>query len=179
MFRSTFLTVAALIFVGYGASSFLATKVAQPRPQQSDADAAASAPAPAESVAPRSGGYGEMQIAQDRSGNYLTEAEIDGHLIRMVVDTGATYVCLTNEDASAIGIRPDPMDYRYRTMTANGTGVAAKVRIASLRLGQMEVNNVEAFVMPPSVLRMSLLGMSALNQLGKVEISGGTLVLRQ
>jgi aspartyl protease family protein len=115
----------------------------------------------------------------DRSGNYRTDVEIDGHFIQMMVDTGATYVSLTDADANAVGLRPPPSDYTYRTMTANGMGVAAKVRIAELRIGPMQIDNIEAFVMPPGVLGTSLLGMSALRRLGSVEISSGQLVLRQ
>ena len=51
-------------------------------------------------------------------------------------------------------------------------------RINTLRLGDMEFYNVDAFVMPASP-GTSLLGMSALSQLSKVEISDGRLVLRQ
>jgi aspartyl protease family protein len=177
MFRSTFFSVVALIVVSFLASSFLSGRVAQ-RPQvQTDPVATAPASPPPSS---RSGsGDIQMAIAPDRSGNYLTDADIDGHLIRMIVDTGATFVCLTDADASAIGIRPAPADYRYRTATANGVGIAAKVQISRLRLGQMEVYDVEAFVMPPGALGVSLLGMSALRRLGSVEISGGQLLLRQ
>ncbi|HEY5226121.1 MAG TPA: TIGR02281 family clan AA aspartic protease, partial [Methylovirgula sp.] len=124
-------------------------------------------------------GDAQIAIAADRSGNYRTDVEIDGHFIHMVVDTGATYVSLTNVDANAVGLRPRPSDYTYRTMTANGMGVAAKVRIAQLRIGPMQIDNVEAFVMPPGVLGTSLLGMSALRRLGSVEISSGQLRLRQ
>lgn len=127
---------------------------------------------------PVASGWEQIAIAPDRSGNYLTDVEIDGRFIHMVVDTGATYVSLTNADAAAVGLRPAPADYIYKTMTANGTGVAAKVRIDRLRIGSMEIYDVEAFVMPPGVLGTSLLGMSALRRLRSFEISGGQLVLR-
>lgn len=183
MFRSFFLMVVALAVMSFAASSFLANRVAQGQrqaaagsPQQFIPVAPAIAPAsPSQSAT----GYDMIEIPLDRSGNYFTNAEIDGYVLRMVVDTGATYVCLSDADASAIGIRPAPTDYRYRTQTANGIGFAAKVRIDRLRLGQMEITDVEAFVMQPGALGTSLLGMSALNRLGKVEIAAGKLVLRQ
>jgi aspartyl protease family protein len=123
--------------------------------------------------------HGQIAIAPDSSGNFRTDVEIDGHLIHMVVDTGATYVSLTNEDADAIGLRPGPADYTYKTMTANGAGVAAKVHIDRLQVGGMEIDDVDAFILPAGALGTSLLGMSALNRLGSVEMSNGTLVLRQ
>lgn len=174
MFRSILFSVAALVFLSYGVSNYLAGKVAEPQAPAADADSAPQAA----SLRP-SPGYGELTIAPDRSGNYFTTAEIDGHVTRMMVDTGATYVALTYEDAAAIGLRPGPVDYRYRTQTANGTAAAAKVHLATLRISTVEVDDVDAFVMPQGALGMSLLGMSALSRLGKVEISGGQLVLRQ
>jgi aspartyl protease family protein len=123
--------------------------------------------------------HGQITITPDRSGNYMTNVEIDGSLIRMVVDTGATYVSLTNEDADAIGFRPGPADYTYRTVTANGTGTAAKVHIDRLQIGSVEIDDVDAFVLPPGMLGTSLLGMSALNRLAGVQMSNGMLVLRQ
>lgn len=177
MFRSFFFMVLALALISYGASSYLARHVSRSASELSAADRDAGAP-----VAPQEeakGGPGELQIAPDSTGNYFTDADIDGHLIRVVVDTGATYVCPTHEDADALGIQPAPADYHHRVETANGVGVAAKVRIDRLRLGQMEIDDVEAFVMPAGLLRTSLLGMSALSRLARIEISGGRLVLRQ
>ena len=182
--------VIAVTLASLAASSFLAEHGAQPKFVQAVLDLILARKLPHDikpphdmtlgvSASQAANGSEQIAIAPDRSGNYLTEVEIDGYSIRMVIDTGATYVSLTNADASAVGIRPAPVDYRYRTMTANGTGVAAKVHIARLRLGQMEVDDVEAFVMPPGALGTSLLGMSALRRLGSVEISGGQLVLRQ
>lgn len=177
MFRSVFFSVAALAVMSYAASTYLAGRFNAPQPQQASTELAPAAPASPPNE--NGGGYGELQLAPDASGNYFTDVDVDGHLIRMIVDTGATYVSLTSEDANAIGISPAPTEYRYRTMTANGVGVAAKVNIPRLRLGQMEISGVEAFVMPPGALHTSLLGMSALSHLAKVEISGGRLVLRQ
>jgi aspartyl protease family protein len=132
MFRSIFTLVLVLAVIGVAAGRFLSERIpndaAQPNVNL------ASAPV-STSFGQRSQAYGQISIAPDRAGNYATDVEIDGQLIRMIVDTGATYVSLTNEDASAIGLRPAPVDYRYRTMTANGVGVAAKVRIGTLRLG--------------------------------------------
>jgi aspartyl protease family protein len=187
MFRSIFLMAIGIAVASLVASSFLAQYGAQPRFVQAVLDVMLHRASPARyqpsssrstEDRPAVSGSGQIAIAPDRSGNYLTEVEIDGRFIHMVVDTGATYVSLTNADAAALGLRPAPADYIYRTMTANGTGVAAKVRIDRLRIGSMEIYNVEAFVMPPGVLGTSLLGMSALRRLRSFEISGGQLVLR-
>lgn len=176
MFRSIFTLVLVLAVIGVAAGRFISERVASGA-AQSNVNLA-SAPV-STSLGQRSQAYGQIAIAPDRAGNYATDVEIDGRLIHMVVDTGATYVSLTNEDADTIGLRPSPADYTYKTMTANGAGVAAKVHIDRLRIGSMEIDDVDAFVLPPGALGTSLLGMSALNRLGGVEMSNGMLVLRQ
>lgn len=180
MFRSIFFMALAIGLMSFGATFFLARRMAQSTPGQAAFDLLPSRSQRLERAQPAAPtGNAQIAIAPDRSGNYLTDVEIDGHFIHMMVDTGATYVSLTNADADAVGLRPARSDYIYRTMTANGTGVAAKMRIDQLRIGPLQIDNVEAFVMPPGVLGTSLLGMSALRRLGSVEISSGELVLRQ
>ncbi len=176
MFRSIFTLVLVLAVAGVAAGRFFSERVpndaAQPNVNLALAPASTS-------FGQRPQAYRQIAIAPDGAGNYVTDVAIDGRVIHMVVDTGATYVSLTNEDADAIGIRPSPADYTYRTVTANGTGVAAKVRIDRLQIGSMEIDDVDAFVLPAGALGTSLLGMSALNRLGGVEMSNGMLVLRQ
>lgn len=181
MFRSVFFMACAIGLMSFGATLFLARRMAQPvrgsaffsflHVNQKHLQKPVRATSTADGA--------EIAIAPDRSGNYLTDVEIDGHTVHMMIDTGATYVSLTNTDASAVGVHPRPSDYIYRTMTANGAGIAAKVWIGRLQIGPMQIDDVEAFVMPPGVLGTSLLGMSALRRLGSVEISSGELVLRQ
>lgn len=181
MFRSVFFMACAIGLMSFGATLFLARRMAQPtrgsaffgflHVNQNHSHATVRITSTADGA--------EIAIAPDRSGNYLTDVEIDGHSVHMMIDTGATYVSLTNTDANAVGVHPRPSDYIYRTMTANGAGIAAKVRISRLQIGPMQIDDVEAFVMPPGVLGTSLLGMSALRRLSSVEISGGELVLRQ
>lgn len=179
MFRSIFFMAFVIGLMSFGATLFLAKHMAEPMLRstflgflhtQKRLDQSPPA-APTDDA--------EIAIAQDRAGNYQADVEIDGHVVRMMIDTGATYVSLTNADAKTLGFHPRPSDYVYRTMTANGAGIAAKVRIGQLRIGPMQIDDVEAFVMPPGAMGTSLLGMSALRRLGSVEISHGELVLRQ
>jgi aspartyl protease family protein len=180
MFRSIVFMALAIGLLSFGATLFLARHMTQPMAVPTLLGFLHSSSKRRDSARPDlPAGNAQIAIAPDSSGNYHTDVEIDGHFIHMMVDTGATYVSLTDADANAVGLRPRRSDYTYRTMTANGMGVAAKVRIAELRIGSMQIDNIEAFVMPPGVLGTSLLGMSALRRLGSVEISSGQLVLRQ
>lgn len=121
----------------------------------------------------------EHRVEADRQGQYFTTVEIDGARLRMLVDTGATSVALSYEDAAAAGIFPLPADYKYPVNTANGTARVARVRLSDVRVGSVTVRDVEAVVGERGALSSSLLGMTFLSRLSKVETTRGTLVLHQ
>jgi aspartyl protease family protein len=112
-------------------------------------------------------------------GQYVTHAQIDGRDLQMVIDTGATFISLTNEDASALGIRPAASDFTVRMQTANGVSAAAKVWLPHVRVGAVEVHDVEAIVMAPGASKISLLGMSFLSRLSRFGVSGSRMRLEQ
>lgn len=178
MLRFALSTFIAILAVSLMVSSYLSHRLAQPSLQPA-------APATPQSlvatpVAPAPGySLDRVEIAPDRSGNYLTDVDIDGQIIHVVVDTGATFLSLRSEDADALGINLAPADFRYQMMTANGTGTAAKVHLDAVRIGNIEIDGVDALVMQPGALGRSLLGMSALSRLGGVHIADGRLVLQR
>lgn len=137
-------------------------------------------PAAVQAVAAATGsGYGRLDIKAAPDGQYHTDVEIDGQRIPMLVDTGATLISLTSEDASRLGIRPSPSDYTLNIQTANGGAKAARVKLPEVRVGTLSVRGVDAIVLPREVTGKSLLGMSFLQKLGGFEITSGNLVLRQ
>lgn len=121
--------------------------------------------------------FGDESIAPDRFGQFQTSVEIDGESLPVLVDTGATFVALRAEDAERIGIRPQPADFRYGVETANGRTSVAKVQLASVRLGGIEVHDVAALVGRRGQLGQTLLGMSFLSRLSGVRIDHGRLLL--
>ena len=96
----------------------------------------------------------------------------------MLVDTGATSIALSYEDAAAAGILPMPADFKVPMQTANGTGFAAAVRLQEVRVGQIVVRDVQGVVVPRGALSGSLLGMSFLGKLKGFEVAADNLVLK-
>lgn len=119
-----------------------------------------------------------VTVSSDLRGHYIVRPTIDGVSVAMMIDTGASLIALRHEDALALGIRPSPSAFTGRAGTANGTVAVAPVRIREMRLNGILVRDVEAAVMPPGRLGMSLLGMSFLRQLRGFDISAGRLTLR-
>ncbi len=140
----------------------------------------ASAPANETSPHENSRAMQEHRIPAAPDGHYITSAEINGWpMPHMLIDTGATYVALSYEDAANIGIYPGPGDYKYKTRTANGAAHVASVSLREVRLGDIVVDNVQAVVAERGALDVSLLGMSFLSRLSRVEAVDGALILRQ
>lgn len=119
-----------------------------------------------------------LTLAGDLRGHFVAHPAVEGRRVRMLVDTGASYVALSWEDAAMIGLKLEPRDFTLRMSTANGIASGAPVRLAEVRLGDITVRNVEAVVAQKGALRTSLLGMSFLRRLNGFEVSKGRLTLR-
>jgi aspartyl protease family protein len=139
---------------------------------------ASNMPAPAAKTAPPST-YNSVTLEPDRNGHYRADVEVFGRRIKMLVDTGATIVALTNEDADALGVRPMPSDFTISLGTANGAVQAAAVQLSEVRIGNITAQDIPAVVMPQGAMRESLLGMSFLKKLGGFEVTAGKLVLKR
>lgn len=143
--------------------------------------AAVGLPSASFAAAPAQGGAarGEFAIAADRLGQYVADVEIDGGRVHMLVDTGASSVALSYEDAAALGLYPLPSDFKYPVSTANGVGRVARVKLREVRLGSLVVRDVDAFIGERGALSASLLGMTFLARLSRIEAGAGRLVLKQ
>lgn len=120
-----------------------------------------------------------IQVDMDRRGHFLAEFKINGRRVQAMVDTGATLVAMNRSTASRIGIDMTNADFRYEVNTANGSARAASTRIASLQIGRIVVEDVEAVVLEDTSLNNTLIGMSFLKRLGRFRIEHGTLILEQ
>ena len=108
----------------------------------------------------------------------VTAGGIPGQRVRFMVDTGASDVALTREDAERLGIDVERLRFNIPYSTANGTSFGAHVRLDRVRIGDVVVDNVAGSVVSGR-LDQSLLGMSFLRRLSGFEFRGNELVLRQ
>jgi aspartyl protease family protein len=122
---------------------------------------------------------GLMVLPEDGRGHFLAPALVNGIMIQTVVDTGASVIALSLEDAARAGIFPNAGDYKVSIATANGTLAAAPVTLREVRLGGIVQRDVEAVVMPAGKLKVSLLGMSFLRRLSTIQVSKGSLLLKE
>ena len=109
----------------------------------------------------------------------MTEAQVNGRTIEVMVDTGASIVALTWEDAERAGIYVRPSEFTHRVNTANGTARVAPVTIEAISIGGITVRDVRAAVSEPGKLSGTLLGMTFLGRLSRAELRRGTLILEE
>jgi aspartyl protease family protein len=130
------------------------------------------------SPAADAGSAGPVETLLERSGNghFYVHGEVNAQLVRFVVDTGATAVALTVEDARRLGIPFSPADF-----TVIGTGASGAVRGKPMTFNTVSVEGKEVRDVRGAVvegLDVSLLGQTYLSRIGGVEMSGDSMRLR-
>lgn len=105
----------------------------------------------------------EVVLTAGPGGHFTASGAINGKAVRFMVDTGATLVAISRDDAARLGL--DLHDARSAmTQTANGAVPVQLVTLTSVRVGDLELANVGAAVVPMP-MPMVLLGNSFLARL--------------
>ena len=115
-----------------------------------------------------------IELAQD--GHFHMEAEVNGVVINFMVDTGASDIVLSPQDAKSAGFPVETLNYSRAYHTANGTGSGAPVIIKTMMVGAVTLTDVPASV-NAAPLENSLLGMTFLQQFREYRVNGDTLTL--
>jgi len=118
-------------------------------------------------------------VPRDARGHFRTEGRIDGRRLNFLIDTGASVIALTADDAASLGLHPGDSEYRVMLKTANGVVRAAPTTLGMVEIGGIMVHDVVAVIMPDGALSENLLGMSFLTRLRHFEYSEGKMVLER
>lgn len=129
-------------------------------------------------VAPRqmAVGDGVIEVPRGPDGHYHLVLTLNGKSVPFIVDTGASGIVLSQEDAARIGIDPESLVYSGSATTANGVVQTARAEVADMRLGEITDRDVTVYV-NGGVMDGSLLGMDYLQRFRRIEIEDGRLVL--
>jgi len=120
----------------------------------------------------------EVRIWADSSGSFQTPGSINGQLVNFLIDTGATTVAMNAIVAGKLGI-----DFRYSgtattVSTASGMAPAYNVKLASVKVGEIELRNIQATILEGGFPLEVLLGMSFLSRV-ELERKGKLITLRK
>lgn len=158
----------AFAFLGPGFSP------APPGADKPDKPASHAATAPVQAASPVSVNLASRALTRAADGHFYADAMVNGAQVHFLIDTGASMVALTPADAQRAGIAL-PAE-RVTARGAGGTIEVAPVVIERIAIGPLEARGVTGAV--ARELPVSLLGQSFLERVGRVEISGDTMILR-
>lgn len=119
---------------------------------------------------------GETRVPLSRDGHYWLEAEVNGHRVPFLVDTGATLTAVSEETARIAGLEARDGGLPIRLQTANGAVAAHLTNIDSLRFGNVLANGLDA-VIAPGLGETNVIGMNLLSRLASVRIEQGLMIL--
>ena len=119
-----------------------------------------------------------FEIVRGNDRHFHLTLEVNGQNVRFIVDTGASDIVLTQEDATRVGLDVDTLAYLGRASTANGVVETASVVLDQIALGDLVDRDVRASVNGGEMFG-SLLGMSYLNRFSEISIRRDRLVLKR
>lgn len=122
--------------------------------------------------------YAMTELKAGHGGHYIVTASINGRDVRVVVDTGASAVALSYDDAEHIGLKPRNLTFDVPVSTANGVSKAARVILREVEIDTVRVDDVQGLVLQEGASDITLLGMSFLGQLRSFQIENGKLLLK-
>lgn len=121
---------------------------------------------------------GTADVPRHWDGHFRAAATVNGRNIDMLVDTGASLVLLTYEDALLAGVDTGALDFNVPILTANGRSHVATLELDQINIGGVMVEGVEAAVAERGQLHASLLGMSFLGEIEEAIIRKDRMILK-
>ena len=134
-------------------------------------------PAPTAKPAQRVANGFATLIDRAPDGHFYAEARVNGQPVRFMIDTGASAVALTSEDARRIGLPFDSNAFTVVGQGASGNVMGTQVTLDSVEVDGKPASAVRAAILDEG-LDVSLLGQSYLAQLSEVKITGDVMELR-
>jgi aspartyl protease family protein len=119
----------------------------------------------------------EVRIPRGVHGDYSTVGSIDGRTVNFLVDTGASSIAMSEVEAKRLGIPYWLKGEKAEVQTASGFARAYRVTLDEVRVGEISMRQVQAFVVEGNNPARVLLGMSFLGRL-EMENAGNMMVLR-
>jgi|CXWL01.1.fsa_nt_gi aspartyl protease family protein len=119
----------------------------------------------------------DIVLTRNANGHFFADVEVNGQTIRFLVDTGATAIALTADDARKLGFSWNDQELEPVGRGVSGPVTGKMVELHHVRLGGKEGWDMRAAIIPQG-LEVSLLGQTFLGKIGSVRISGDQMVLR-
>jgi aspartyl protease family protein len=123
-------------------------------------------------------GKGSVSFEAWPDGQFRIDARVNGVPLRLLVDTGASVVVLTPEDAQTLGYSSENLQFDNSFSTANGVVSGAPIVLHEIVIGPIRMSDVAGAV-NAAPMASSLLGVSFLDRLKSYDVKDGVLTLTQ
>jgi aspartyl protease family protein len=122
------------------------------------------------------GDGGQIELPLGRDGHFHLTATVNGKKVNFTVDTGASDIVLSQDDARRIGINPDMLSYFGQAQTANGVVATAPVSLDSFTVEGLTDTDLRA-VVNNGPMDGSLLGMRYLTRFSNIQMQPDKMIL--
>jgi aspartyl protease family protein len=119
---------------------------------------------------------GSIQLDRKADGHFYADVRINGNFVHMLVDTGASSIALSRDDARMAGLATSIGMNDVVGEGADGAVHGEYVRLDRVELGPLSTEGLDAVVLSSG--QQSLLGQSFLSKFKTVQIEGDRMVLR-
>ena len=117
-----------------------------------------------------------MTLRKREDGHFWVDADVNGHRVEFMVDSGATFTALSAPAARDAGVEPDAFSMKIAIGTANGTIEADRATVSELRLGSLVMQD-HAIVVAEAFGDTNVLGMNFLSALKSWRVEGNSMIL--
>lgn len=119
----------------------------------------------------------EAKIWRNSGGGFMTVGSINGRMVNMLLDTGASSVAMSEREAKRLGIPYRLRGKKIMVSTASGQAMGYEVTLDQVQVGQVLLRNVGAMVIEGDSPREVLLGMTFLSRV-QMDNQGAVMILR-
>lgn len=123
-------------------------------------------------------GPSSIAFSLEADGHYHVYGQVNGSAVRFLVDSGASDIVLSPDDARMLGMQPEYLNFTMMAQTANGTVRGAPIQIKTLKVGPIVMHDIPATV-NEAEMPVSLLGMEFLRRLKSWGVDNGRLTFQQ
>jgi aspartyl protease family protein len=119
---------------------------------------------------------GSLELQRETDGHFYADVRINGNPVHMLIDTGASGIALSRDDARAAGLATSIGMPDVVGEGADGEVHGEYVKLDRVELGPLSASDLDAVVLNSG--QQSLLGQSFLSRYSSVQIEGNRMVLR-
>lgn len=117
-----------------------------------------------------------LRIAKSLDGHFWVDGQVNGHNIRFLIDSGASFTALSESSAMAAGLNIDQSGFPLVLTTANGNIEARRSNIATLQIGPLRASDLP-IVVSAAFGDVNVLGMNFLSKLKSWRVEGDEMIL--